>query len=88
MLKVKGLIKRSEVKVGDIISYPEGVATIVTHVWSDKFNVINKRGTIDNISTSGSELTYYGNLLDMPVESKADYESMQNFRTLKLSGQI
>jgi uncharacterized protein YkvS len=88
MFKVKSLIARSEVKVGDIISYPEGVTTVVTLVITSHFNIIKKNGTMDTVSKSGAELTYYGNIFNMPAESKADYESMQNFRTLKLSNQI
>jgi hypothetical protein len=89
MLKVKGLIEREQVRIGDIISYPEGkIATVAqTKMNYGCFGIVkNELGHFQTVSYAGKSLTYYGNIYEMAAQSRQDYESMENFKRMKISG--
>lgn len=93
MLKVKSLLPRTEVKFGDVIAYPEGNVAMVrdANTSDDEFVITRKvagKRKVEVISKYGQDLTYYGNLFEMDIQSRVDYESLEAFKVKKLSGEI
>ena len=92
-LKVVGLIERKNVRIGDIISYPEGSISIVSQPGDVNesyatFQILQgSTGTPYDVRYWGVELTYYGNLFDFKGQSIEDWRSLEDFKRWKLSDQ-